>query len=114
MRDFLVQLEVPAADILVEDRSRTTWENAVEAHKVLKPLGIHKILLVTDAAHLCRAERCFRNQGMEVVPWGCRYRATVFRLELSQFLPSPDGGDGLRDATHEWLGLAWYGLRGRL
>jgi uncharacterized SAM-binding protein YcdF (DUF218 family) len=114
MRDFLVQLRVPATDILTEDRSRTTWENAVEAHKVLEPLGIRKILLVTDADHLLRAERCFRNQGMEVIPWGCRYRATVFPLELSQFLPSPDGGAGLRDATHEWLGLAWYGLRGRL
>lgn len=114
MRDFLIKLGVPATDILEEDRSRTTWENAVESHKVLEPLGIHKILLVTDAAHLPRAERCFRNQGMEVIPWGCRYRATAFPLELGQFLPSPDGGAGLRDAAHEWLGLAWYKLRGRL
>lgn len=114
MRKFLLKLDVPATDILEEDRSRTTWENAVESHKLLEPLGIRKILLVTDATHLLRAERCFRNQGMEVVPWGCRYRATVFPLELGQFLPSPSGGAGLRDATHEWIGLAWYKLRGRL
>ena len=114
MRDFLVQLGVSATDILAEDHSRSTWENAVESHKVLKPRGISKILLVTDAAHLFRAERCFRNQGMEVVPWGCRYRAMGFPLEWSYFLPSPTGGAGLDEASHEWLGLAWYWLHGRL
>lgn len=114
MRDFLVRMGVPATDILVEDHSQTTWENAVESHKILEQRGIRKILLVTDAAHLLRAERCFQKQGMEVVPWGCRYRALVFPRELSQFLPSPRGGAGLVDAAHEWLGLAWYWLHGRI
>jgi uncharacterized SAM-binding protein YcdF (DUF218 family) len=114
MRDFLVKLGVPATDILVEDQSRSTWENAVESYKLLKPRGISKVLLVTDAAHLFRAERCFRNRGMEVVPWGCHYRAKVFPLELSHLLPSPTGGAGLDEATHEWLGLAWYWLHGRI
>jgi uncharacterized SAM-binding protein YcdF (DUF218 family) len=114
MRDFLIQLGVPTTDILVEDRSRTTWENAVESRKLLEPHGIGKIVLVTDAAHLFRAERCFRKQGLEVLPWGCRYRATVFPLKVSQFLPSSRGGAGLRDAAHEWLGLAWYWLHGRI
>jgi uncharacterized SAM-binding protein YcdF (DUF218 family) len=114
MRDFLVKLGVPATDILVEDHSRTTWENAIESHKLLEPRRIRKILLVTDAAHLFRAERCFRNQGMEVVPWGCRYRATTFSPELNHFLPSPMGGAGVLDASHEWLGVAWYWLHGRI
>lgn len=114
MRDFLVKLGVPATDIVVEDQSRSTWENAVESYKLLQPRGISKILLVTDAAHLFRAERCFRRQGMEVFPWGCRYRATMFPLEMGHFLPSPSGGAGLEEASHEWLGLAWYWLHGRI
>jgi uncharacterized SAM-binding protein YcdF (DUF218 family) len=114
MRDFLVEMGVPATDILVEDQSRSTWENAVESHKVLEPRGIHKILLVTDAAHLFRAERCFRKQGLEVVPWGCRYRGAKFPLKLDHFLPSPSGGAGLLEASHEWMGVAWYWLHGRI
>jgi uncharacterized SAM-binding protein YcdF (DUF218 family) len=114
MRDFLVKLGVPAKDILVEDQSRSTWENAVESHQLLKPHDISKILLVTDAAHLMRAERCFRRQGMEVVPWGCRYRAKVSPLKVGHFVPSPTGGAGLREASHEWLGLAWYWLHDRI
>jgi uncharacterized SAM-binding protein YcdF (DUF218 family) len=114
MRAFLVKLGVPATDILVEDRSQSTWENAVQSRELLAAQGIHKILLVTDAAHLFRAERCFRSVGIEVVPWGCRYRTAAFALEMKNFLPSPTGGAGLSEAAHEWLGLAWYRLRGRI
>ena len=114
MRDFLVKLGVPVTDILVEDQSRSTWENALESYKLLNPRGINRILLVTDAVHLFRAERCFRRQGMEVVPCGCHYRAILFPLEVGHFLPSPSGGAGLEDASHEWLGLAWYWLHGRI
>jgi len=114
MRDFLVELGVPASDVIVEDRSRTTWENAVESGKLLEARGLHKIVLVTDAAHLFRAVRCFRKQGLDVVGCGCRYRATAFPNELSAYLPSPSGGRGLHDAWHEWLGTAWYWLHGRV
>lgn len=114
MRDFLIKLGVPAADVMVEDRSRTTWENAVESAKLLEARGLHKIILVTDAAHLFRAVRCFRKQGLQVVPCGCRYRATGTVLELEFFLPSASGAQGLLDAWHEWLGTAWYELRGRI
>jgi uncharacterized SAM-binding protein YcdF (DUF218 family) len=114
MRDFLVQMGVPASDVIVEDRSRTTWENAVESSKLLDSRGIRKIVLVTDAAHLFRAARCFRKQGLDVIPCGCRYRATSLPNELSSFLPSPGGGRGLQAAWHEWLGTVWYWLQGRV
>jgi uncharacterized SAM-binding protein YcdF (DUF218 family) len=114
MRDFLVKLGVPATDILVEDKSQSTWENAVESQRLLKLRGISKILLVTDATHLFRAERCFRRQEIDVVPWGCRYRATLSPLEVGRFLPSATGGAGLDEASHEWLGSAWYWLLGRI
>jgi uncharacterized SAM-binding protein YcdF (DUF218 family) len=114
MRDFLVQLGVSASDVIVEDRSRTTWENAVESQKLLDPRGIHRVVLITDAAHLFRAVRCFRKQGLDVVPCGCRYRATSWSGRLVNFLPSPGGAGGLQAAWHEWLGTAWYWLQGRI
>lgn len=114
MRDFLVQLGVSATDVIVEDRSRTTWENAVETRKLLEPRGIDKVILVTDAIHLPRSIRCFRKQGIEVTPCGCRYRATSFKASLSDFLPSPGAASGMLEVWHEWLGLAWYWMHGRI
>jgi uncharacterized SAM-binding protein YcdF (DUF218 family) len=114
MRDFLVQLGVPASNVIVEDLSSTTWENAVQSHKLLEKRGITRVVLVTDAMHLFRAVRCYRKQGIEVVPCGCRYQATEFEADLAHFLPSAAGASGMQDAWHEWLGSAWYWLRGRI
>jgi uncharacterized SAM-binding protein YcdF (DUF218 family) len=113
MRQFLLELGVRDNDIIVEDRSRTTYENAVETCQLLDERRLHRIVLVTDAAHLKRAAGCFRKQGVDVVPCGCNYRARGMNWSICSFLPDPSGAEGFRDAWHEWLGSAWYGLRGR-
>jgi uncharacterized SAM-binding protein YcdF (DUF218 family) len=112
MRDFLVEMGVRPADVMVEPGSQTTHQNAVEAAKVLRRYGLGKVILVTEASHMPRAARCFRKQGIEVVPSACRYRATRFDLSPFGFLPTINGAQGCLDAFHEWLGLAWYWLRG--
>jgi uncharacterized SAM-binding protein YcdF (DUF218 family) len=114
MRDFLCRQGVAESDLIVEGRSRTTYENAVECCRLLDRRGIHKVVLVTDAVHLGRAADCFRKRGADVVPCGCRYRATRIDWSLRTFLPDPDAADGCQEAWHEWLGVAWYRLRGRL
>jgi uncharacterized SAM-binding protein YcdF (DUF218 family) len=110
MRDFLVAHGVEADHVVVEDRSRSTQENAVETARVLRELGIGKVALVTDAAHLRRALACFRAQGVDAVPCGCRYSA-IGGLTVRDFFPDPSAGAGRRVAAHEWVGIGWYKLR---
>lgn len=114
MRDFLVRLGVRATEIIVEDRSTTTYENAVESRKLLEARGLHKIALVSDGTHLPRADRCFRKQGVETVPAGCRYRATPSSDRRWGFVPSTRSVIECEGACHEWLGLAWYWVRGKI
>jgi uncharacterized SAM-binding protein YcdF (DUF218 family) len=114
MRNFLLQLGVVAEDILLEDRSRTTYENALYSSDILRQRGLTLAVLVTDANSLLRAELCFRKQGIAVVPCGCYYRATHFDAALSDFLPNPASMGQLELVVHEWLGLAWYQLNGRI
>src|SRR5207237_2675856 len=71
MRTFLTGLGVSEADITTEDDSQTTYENATNTRKLLEARGVRRVVLVTDAAHMFRAERCFRKQGLEVVPAPC-------------------------------------------
>ncbi|MBN1589827.1 MAG: YdcF family protein [Pirellulales bacterium] len=114
MKDFLVRLKVDPADIVVEDGSRTTYENAVETWRRLEGRGFERIVLVTDAAHLLRAERCFEAVGCPVTPVGANYRAGRFAWTLETFVPSAGGVSKMQQAFHEWTGLLWYGLQGRL
>lgn len=114
MSDFMVEQGVTRSDLLLEDQSRTTYENAVETAKLLRGRGIEKIVLVTTATHMQRAELCFRGQGLDVTPSGCRYRATQFRWSLSKFLPDAGSARDVETVAHEWLGLFWYWLHGRI
>jgi uncharacterized SAM-binding protein YcdF (DUF218 family) len=50
----LVEWGVPRTAILVDARSRTTRENAVETERILTARGARSLLLVTSALHMPR------------------------------------------------------------
>jgi uncharacterized SAM-binding protein YcdF (DUF218 family) len=114
MRDFLVEMGVPASDVILEDRSRDTFENGVECARLLPERGIKRVILVTEAMHLARAVGVFRKQGIEPIPSGCNYRATEFDFYFSDFVPNPVAAGAFNDAFHEWIGLALYRLQGKI
>jgi uncharacterized SAM-binding protein YcdF (DUF218 family) len=105
----LVECEgVPSAMISTEERARSTYENAAFSAKILQARGIRRIVLVTNAYHMLRAERCFRKQGIEVIPAPCEF------LEIDTLLP---GWDALRineRTLHELVALIWYCIKGRI
>jgi uncharacterized SAM-binding protein YcdF (DUF218 family) len=114
MGPFLRQLGVENSDLVLEERSRTTYENAVECAKLLKERDLHRVLLVVDAVDMPRAAGCLRKQGIDVLPSPCHYRAASLEVSLFSFVPSPGAAKGFQRVWHEWLGLLWYWCRGRL
>ncbi len=112
MGDFLVLLGVRESDMIVETRSRNTHENAVECGKILRERNYRRIVLVTDAAHMKRAVLCYQREGLEVIPSGCHYRALRFDFSIQSVYPTPGAAMGVLEATHEWIGLIWYGWNG--
>ncbi len=114
MADFLVQLGVDREDLVIEADSTSTFENSVATADLLRPLAIERVVLVTDATHLLRSQACFKRQGIETVPRGTRYRATSWPSAWYAWLPSPDGAAAVDVAAHEWLGLVWYWIKGRI
>jgi uncharacterized SAM-binding protein YcdF (DUF218 family) len=112
MADFLTHHGVAREDLLRETRSRSTYENAAETWKLLEPRGIRRIVLVTDAMHLRRAEECFRSRGFDVLPSGCDYRASEFEGWPTDFLPSVGAVGDMQRVLHEWVGIIYYRVRG--
>src|SRR5262249_49735773 len=102
------------ADIIVENRSQTTYENALFSTELLQERHLERIVLVTDSTHMFRAERCFRKQGLAVVPAVCNFRAVRFEVTLFTFLPNPMAAVNGEAAGHEWVGSIWYWLQGRM
>ena len=61
-------LGLPPAAVLTEDTVHTTREEAVKVGALLHARGIHRILLVTDALGMRRAQAVFERVGFEVLP----------------------------------------------
>ena len=67
MRELLTSSSVPDTQIWVEERSHSTYENALYGGRILRAHGIGRIALVVEARSMVRAAACFRKQGFEVV-----------------------------------------------
>ena len=103
---------IPRERVVLETRSRNTYENAAFAKEIAQPKPGERWLLVTSAQHMPRAVGCFRRIGfpVEAYPVGWRTRAG------GSVLPGSVLSGGLRNldtATHEWLGVFAYWLTGR-
>ena len=114
MKDFLLAEGVPAAKIIKEEGSSTTHENALFTAPLLRERKLRTIALVTDGWHMPRAAASFRAQGLKVIPAPATLRSARFEGPLSGWLPSHHALVQNERVLHEWLGLAWYLLSGRL
>ena len=104
-------LEFGVSPRWVEEKSRTTLENARNSVPMLKHDGIKRIYLVSHAWHLARAIPEFERLGMIVVPAGTGY--SVGKFGLYSLFPSASGLHNSYFACHEALGLIWYWMRGK-
>lgn len=62
--DLAVQHGVPREDIIEENKSTSTWENAANASAICKKRGWKSVLIVSDPFHLWRAQKNFAKCGM--------------------------------------------------
>ncbi len=94
----------------VEDAAQTTLENAIRSRQILAKEGIDKVLLVTHAWHMARAEFAFKQAGFEVLPAPTSFQSSD-RLDALSFIASIGGLKNSWLFFHETAGLLWYRLR---
>lgn len=108
-RRFLVDLGVPPARILLEERSRDTLENARFSKALCDREGYRQPLVVTHAGHMPRALWCFAQVGLPATAVPCGFQTWEGRrYGWSDILPR--GYDRLGQALYEHLGMLFYRL----
>jgi uncharacterized SAM-binding protein YcdF (DUF218 family) len=96
----------------VEPRSRDTHENALESARILLPLGLRHVVLVTSAVHMRRAVGEFVAAGLDVIPAPVAAAGEGGR-DLSDWLPRAAALETSYGALYECGGrlVAWLGVR---
>lgn len=124
MQALLELLGVPPEAILVEDRARNTYENALYVRELLEDAEASRILLVTSAMHMPRSLLIFQRQGFEVIPAPTDFLVTQTPPDLAvevgiggrllQLMPSSEALEVSTRAIKEYIGMVIYRLRGWL
>jgi uncharacterized SAM-binding protein YcdF (DUF218 family) len=136
-RRFLLDLGVPEAAIVVENRARNTEENAkFVGELVVEEVGRRKeeggrrkleggsgkenlegdglkpkVLVVTSAWHMKRTLLMFEKYApqIEVIPAACDFECVpTGNLQLTELLPNAEVFGRNAVYFHEWIGIFWY------
>jgi len=97
--------------MILESRSRNTYENILFSKDMVKPKAGEVWLLATSAMHMPRAMAIARKLNWPMLPWP------------TDFMTGPNSSRDIWDITsnlsqldyvmHEWIGLAAYRLSGK-
>lgn len=63
-RSYLVAQGIPAESIIVENAGSSTVESLASAYEILKRMGLHSCIVVSDGYHMFRVKRIMAKQGI--------------------------------------------------
>ena len=114
-KDVLLKWGIPEEDLLVEETSKNTHENAVETTKLLgKYPDLKSYLLITSGTHMRRSIACFSKQGMNCTPFSTDlYTSENHSFHWDQYLiPNVSNFNSWNTLMKEWFGYVGYWVVG--
>lgn len=114
LQSYLIDIGVKPKDIIIEDQSRNTYENAKYSTEIIRKLNIPPpYLLSTSSMHMRRSQLCFKKQNLTVDPLSVDQK--IYKRELALdtlFLPNPTILSYWYQLIHEWIGVLSYKVSG--
>jgi uncharacterized SAM-binding protein YcdF (DUF218 family) len=99
--------------ILLESESRVTRDEAISSARILRQRGITSCIVVTSDTHMRRALATFRRAGLNAVP-AIAIDPISWQRSTRTWVPTQQALEFSQQVIHEYLGLAWYRVRGWL
>lgn len=116
MKSLAISLGVPAGDILIEDKSASTYENVKFTRDVLLKSGWRRVLIISSPYHMLRASFVFKKTAPDLIPvytpvpqsqfyrrgFSAENKISLKQISLQQ----------IRGIIHEYLGIVYYWFKG--
>jgi uncharacterized SAM-binding protein YcdF (DUF218 family) len=65
-RAYLVNRGVPPESVIVENEGETTVESTAMAAEIMRRMGLHSVIVVSDGYHIYRVKRMLQFRGLAV------------------------------------------------
>jgi uncharacterized SAM-binding protein YcdF (DUF218 family) len=109
---FFRDFEIPKEDLILENKSKNTYENALFTKELLNVFGKNRIILVTSAFHMKRSIGVFTKMGFDVQPFPTDYKSMLDDVNWDTIIPSTMALDASTIAIKEWIGILVYKIKG--
>jgi uncharacterized SAM-binding protein YcdF (DUF218 family) len=112
--NYLVEIDIPKSDLMMEAISRNTRENAVQSAVIINSeMPDAKCLLITSAFHMKRSMGCFNKVHLDVTPYKTDFLAEPRVWDPDKLLvPSTEALDNWTKLIREIVGYYTYKLAG--
>ncbi len=110
-REIAIAAGVPAERIVLTPPAMNTADEAVGVRSLLAS-DAGPVILVTSAFHMTRARALFEQQGLSVIEYPVDFRVDETEKGPDHYVPDARALRRSDLAIREWLGQAYYALRG--
>ena len=110
LRDVAIDLGVPKKDILITENVENTDQEAKAIKKILL-LDNPKVILVTSAFHMPRAQLVFEAAGINVIPFPVDFIIGAQKITFMSFIPSAGSFASTSFFVREMIGRTYYSLK---
>jgi len=107
LKNYLIERGIDEQNVLLEDKSKTTFESAQNIKKILKQ---EPFFLITSAYHLYRSMWIFEKNDTNPIP-----APTDFKIQneynFFDFFPKANNLKNVDSSFHEYFGIVYYKLK---
>ena len=110
LRDIAIKFGIPEKNILLTENVENTDQEAKSIKKLFS-IDNPKIILITSAFHMPRAQKVFEASNIKVIPFAVDFRYSHNKFTFMDFIPSADSFRGTSFAVREMIGRLYYNLK---
>jgi uncharacterized SAM-binding protein YcdF (DUF218 family) len=114
LKRVLLTMAVADSDIILENQSRNTYENAKMTADILKTKKYGSdFLVITSAFHMRRTKACFDKQNINAGYYPVDEHSGAFQWTPDKtFIPNEAALNSWSILIHEWIGMLSYKIAG--
>jgi uncharacterized SAM-binding protein YcdF (DUF218 family) len=109
LAQFVKSQGINKNQVILTEAVQNTNDEAIAVSKILPTNS--KIILVTSAFHMPRAETVFENQNLKVIPYAVDFRLGEKKMDVLDFLPQANAFKDSSFYFREIIGRTYYFLR---